>query len=1531
MIMKLLRRSLILLFAAVLFVAVAAFTSACTKEVTVGYSVEVYLESSEGYVLSEENSYQGDGKVGETVTVSPREISGYVFNAEHEDNVLSLVLPETGVATFKLYYDIDDAGIVDELGGTITYSANAPRGATVKGQTPSTTAAEDGTATVRESGYSIASGYKFSGWSTSSTGAVEYIAGDTIVLHGDITLYAVWNRALEDRFGGSDLIYLPSASESSAILVRGGVEHKGTLSGDIVTFTLPGGSELKAQVFESSYAFAYYQNGLAGTYTYLSSYYSPTGENPLDEADTLEVDSYGNATHYYTDELTGARTSDRGYIYYFASSGEYLFYITEGVNMGSGFMFITDTVGSTRVFSSTFGEGGVYYACSTPNGSILYYEDGNLILDGYGNIYFYDSIFTGYYYVEDIFSNGTDTFIYKIHAHVQDNAAHQAGPVLGYDVVDGWFEMQFYTVPLSDGTNAYVEPNAEINEYVGANGATLSLDGYRLFPDSAQYTTASGETYRGRYSVNSSQQGGFIITVDLSDAITGLPTGRTMQFVIDFGDSTFSLFSEMNGVDYVGLTSDNFDYSTLLVIKEEVYAGVANAVSAEIWVQSAINALSYNLAATGYVTSEVYPGGLVTMYTFTRTGLEEGFDGTEIPASMLFMLTETYDSYYYSHAIYYVFEYKYDDRTVTNYSVITEKNGDGEIWYMEIPIGGYGSLYFTADGYVYSGGLTVDTTNYYFGDVGLFAYWIEDGVYDYLFFDLALGSGGVPVTFEEIYELEQPIYHYNSNGSLDDTVLIIMRGEEALYSVDGSFDDNTMRCTVSIEGSTIFGESVYVFRNSDGVEVLRAVLVPYVFVEYGESIDIIIYYTYLSNYDVEASSSGTTLILDGYHNARLTDSKGNVTNGTFTLTIDLQAVVFTSYNGVSTYFKINGNVLEQLDGVYGSYYFNAHNEWYTLTFDGKGNVDAYLGNIHQASGLYNVLSTDELQCDIFIDLGYNVEIFTVAFGWDGCIIFDETTCGVYVSESWAVLYLDGYGEGIYYAADGSAGVTVYYDVISSDDGYITLTTADFNYYNFILDNENHTFSRPNALNGKIVYYGSDLSALIFSSNGEVNVGNNYGYYNVVDGKVRIYLYVNERYVVSEISTLPGGETYEVNGQTYYLWHRGQSVTFTGTLNIDDGRGNTLSDAATLTFTPNGEAMFYVDAEFKVGNTVYDVMVVNTYQYYLAGNTGGLALYDSVIYEYSPITEYVYNPLGVSTFTIIVDAVETVMYDGFEEEVESTLTERYVGFGPIRITDVTVSGSIHIGNGNKLEFSGAPQEKVAYGDTTLGYRYMSVFEADGTTYAIFYYKMDGDYQLFMVGTYSEIEADGYTVGIAKYFYSNEGFTFTDAANFSTVALYKGTGDDKTVYLAFNSMVNGDGTSAWLVDLGSYDVATGAGKIGSIYSIEFSETSATVTEYDFVQATGDYGGVYFFANFFVKEGEIVAPAALALNMSDGYEYLIFSSLEKSAEDENTWIFHAFDGYDYYMTILTDEDGNYLLDDTGEYWQINVYTRFNEDAQA
>ena len=1505
-----------------------------TAKYKVGYTVEVYLYSGSAYALSAANTFTGSDYVGKELTVQAPSIAGYVYSAAHSLGVSTRVLSLTATENvFKLYYNPEDAD-------KITYQANAPQGTFVKGAVADTLAAADGTAVVAENGFRI-TGYRFAGWSTSTSGSVSYKPGDTVSPDGTLVLYAVWDQGYSDRFGGNDYIYLPYSEAGAAYLGRGSAEFKGTASGNNFSFELPSGSTLTGRIFSENRTFAYAQENLKGSYTYKSAYYND--EYAVDATDTIEIDEYGTATHYY--ELEEVRYLDRGIVTYFG--GEYLFTITEGMNTGSFFSFITDRSDENAFyFSSTYGEAGVYYEFITGDGVSGYYGDGNLILDGYGNVLYYGSLFSGVYWIEDIYSNGTsELVIYKIKA-ILDDVNDQARDVLGLDVVDGKFTLSFYSMPMDGMTNVYIAPKTEAGEYKSKTNETLVLDGYRLFGDSARYTDASGATVMGSYTVYATPHNKLLVNL----TVTGSSTSNRLTFELSKdrdGGIVFALYEAQEAsVDYILLEDKAFSYTLVLALYDEAYNGNANTRRADLLLELTSGNSDYVVAATGYVDYTVLNSEMAAFYEFHREQLLYEGGAVEIPLGFTFMLASYYDDFFFSRYIYYVFEYSYENTKKVNYTVVEDANGsEAEIWYMEVGVDTLGSLYFDADGNKYAGGFIVDTTSYNFGYVGTFAYYDSfSSGYQYLYFDLELDGNGLPATFAQISELEYPVFEMGANGILDGTVRLFLRGDEALWSANGFSTevDDEVRGTLRKAGFTVFGDPVVEIVNEDGIVILTLVLEYISYLDVYEYVDIWVYYTYQASVQGEYTANEGTLITDGYHSARYLTDDG-VAFGTYTLSADGEVLLFNA-EGKTIYFALDGDTFRILDGVYGSYNLYYLGNWYTLTFDGQGNVSALIGNYPVGYGIYNVIDVEvplvtvflEMDDAIFPEFGGEILSLTLAYGYDGFVLLDENLQGIFVSEDWSVLEINGYGSGSYYAANGSRGVTVYYDVISAADGYLAIRDENFNYYNFVLNPTTHTFRRPNVLSER-TYYAEDFTALMFSADGGMYLRYGIGYYDVLGNTVRLYLKEGDTgfYRAVDIATPSGEANCVVDEMTFYYW-KGGKVTFTGTI-VYTGTDNAFNKSATLTFTPTGDEQFYAaDGIFTVGEEKYEgVQVVNLYWDYVAGAYRGFALYDDINYEYSPFTTYSFDPsTHTGTFTVNVGVVEMRMYDGFEEQGDgsddrSYLVERRIGFGPIRLSDKTVSGSLKVKDGKRLTFENALVETTYYDSADMGYRYMAVFEENGTKYAVHYYKFDGDYWLYMIATYDLVATDGYTVGVSRYFYSNDGFTFPSGVQKGTpfgVTLYEGTGETREIVVAFNSMFNYDGKSAWLLALGDYNVSEDTGDIGSIYDIRFNEglTAVTVTEYTLKQATGSYRGVFYFANFFIgSDGEIAGVACLATNVGSGYDFLRFTSVEKSEDEENVWVFHANDGYDYVMTLLMDDDGNYLVNDKDGSWQMSLYT--------
>ena len=145
--MKLFKKAVLAALSAMLL-SLVCLAAACGGGKTVGYTVEVYLAAEEGYALSAENSKTGSGEAGRELTLTAPVVEGYTFASDYEGNVTTLTLSEDESANvFKFYYNVSSGSAEGPF--SLSYSANAPRGATATGSV-SPTAAENGKATAAE-------------------------------------------------------------------------------------------------------------------------------------------------------------------------------------------------------------------------------------------------------------------------------------------------------------------------------------------------------------------------------------------------------------------------------------------------------------------------------------------------------------------------------------------------------------------------------------------------------------------------------------------------------------------------------------------------------------------------------------------------------------------------------------------------------------------------------------------------------------------------------------------------------------------------------------------------------------------------------------------------------------------------------------------------------------------------------------------------------------------------------------------------------------------------------------------------------------------------------------------------------------------------------------------------------------------------------------------------------------------------------------------------------------------------------------
>ncbi len=1535
--MKHLRNVFAVIFGMVCVLSLSLIAVACGGDEggngskTVGYTAEVYLEAESGYSLSAEHGFGGEGEIGASVTVTPPAIDGYAFKEGDAENVITLTLSENAADNvFKLYYD--------RL-SVLSYDANAPQGTAASGRTASSVAGENGTATAAENGFTIR-GYRFAGWSYTRNGRAEVKAGDTVTLTENLTLYAVWDRGYADRFGGTDYVFPLSDGSGKLVMQRGGAEFETELSGTTFSFTLPNGEKRTGKLFSDTYTFAYAQEDLAGEYIHHSGYWNKddiNGEIAPDENTKLTLDEYGSATFRGLD-ANGRAVTEVGYIsiYSYGTAPEYIFLISEGANAGGGFVFHLGEYNGEPVYSSTNGEAGMYYLSITPDGNIYYLQDASIQLDGYGNLLMqytdYTGEWEGRYWIENIYDFNEYAYLYKLNLRIYDDEENHTLHRLGYDVQDGILSISCYTMPLSDDMYVYVQPNVEAGEYANAeDGSTLRLDGFKTFADSAVYTV-NGVTHYGSYETVWPDQGNRLTVIVRERDLGGNDLGRTYTFGIEMQlnddrsfeiKDSFTLISQQSGGTGYRLLGGEGILNDVITVYRTPYEGVSGAYAAEY---GRVNyAGGYTKLADGYVTLNTL--GCAELCTFTRTELASD-SGESVPKSMIFEVAQTYDNYMILYNVFLVFSSKGESGTVKNYVELTDEESGAKIWYTSVSAGtaNVGALYFDTDGSVYTGSFSVDATSYYFGTVGTFYRNEEDGTVAEVYFDVELSADGASGVFAELTEIEYPVFTIDYTGALDTTVHLMIRGEDAIWSESGSFEGDAVHGTVRYVGETENGEVIMALLGEDGAEIFRFVMEDTIYTEPGyESMQITIYYAYNAAFDKTYTSQDGSLTLDGFHTASYTDKNGNTVTGDYRLSSD-RAIVYVGTGRNSYTFDISDG-LTLTDGIYGSYQMFAGGAWWTVTFDGHGNAAARLAS-RNVQGVYNVREDGSVLLFINLEEGvnsYRLRLSSIE-GHGEADVWEEDLDGAFIGNDWAVLYLDGYDSGVYYYRDGSGWTTVYFEVLDEEIGYISIRDTGFNTQNILLDREKGTMSYPRFVERAYTYYGEDLSALIVGSDGVIYMNYTSGYYILTDSVFRAYLLNSSGdggalYYTVDLGSAPVNGVWTVDGKKYYPWTGMQTVTLTGTVEVDYENTHE-SRPATLTFRLDGEPTVQTadnSATFTVGGETYRVNIISNYYDYDSYRQRGLAIVDWSQYEYSPVTEYAYNGNGEGTFKVEVVPREMKMVDGFEREngIESTLTEYRIGFGPISITSRKLSGHVYVGGGKYLDFTERDIETTYSYETDQGPRYNIVFEADGTTYSMQYNKEDSDYRLYLIGTYSVLDAGAYSVGAVKYFYSNGAYDFTyQTGDLCDFIIYQKTADGRQSVVAMSKglHVGSDKTAkGWYLDIGGFDPMTGRGDPGKIFVVNFTANaaSAAVAAYDFVQASqGDDEHVNsYFANLCLS-GEAVADIPV-LNVNG-----TFYAVESYTFADGAYTITLTSGEVFRMTLPVDTEGKHLTNSEGNW---------------
>ncbi len=1549
--MKALRKSLIWVLSLMLFLSVGLFLAACGDDrendgeedsaKDVAYTVDVYLEAEDGtYARSAEHSSSATGKAGTSVTVTPPTIGGYVFDGTHEGTVVTKTLSENAAENvFSLYYDLA------AVAGSVEYNANLPAGTPVKGSVEGASA-QDGYVTAAENGFQ-ASGYRFAGWSTKTEGKAEYQPGERVPVSGNVTLYAVWDKALKDRFGGIDLIYLLSNEEGVAVLERGGVEFRGEYKGDQFTFKNDAGETvLEGKLFGTT--FNYRRPEIKGTYKFYNFYMPKTeDEERLDPTETLTVDEYGSATHVYLDEQ-GKTVRQTGSIIYNAPTDEYLFTDSDG----NGFVYALgvlpgDDVMSTEddipVFCATYGEGGTYIEFLTADGVSGNVGGAQLILDGYGSVILDYDWFTGGYYVENVYDNGAGLLMYRIVAAFVDE--------FGIIVDAGeTYTLYCYTLPLNNGVYGYVEARAERGEYKAktASGEKLVLDGYGVLPDSAVYTDATGKQQSGTYTISSSPRlTGTVITVNLTEA-SGRPTGKTLRFLVNSeGFQPLSGTEKEESKEYIWLHDSVLDFSPLLVLYDEDYTeGSVSGKRAEYWCYKDSETTVLELAASGYVTEDVLEGGNnPVMYTWHKTKSETGFESM-VANELKFLLDATVDSNYLTRDVYIVFE---RDGTPL-YTVLSDSEDSGaQIWYQSVGTNTLGSLYIDADGNHYAGGFTVDTQGYYFGTVGLFIYYDETGMYHIIYSDLQLDTAGNPVSFTLLPENgadEVGMLLMGDDGSMQTDATMLLRGnDQALYSATGDFMNASAftRGKLEYKGETDLGDDIWAFVTDAGVEQFRLIYYFDEFNEMGLVTEIILYHRYNAQVAGTYTSGAEKLTLDGYRGASYQDADGTKLSGYYHLSTDGTAVYLSAFTGEEHVFRLDGKSFIALDGLYGEQKLYRHNTEYTLKFDGMGNVEAKVGNQSIGVGFYDFLNEEKTEVEIVIDLKVEgTEVIVLQVGDNG--LSERAEEGkIYISDGWGILILDGYGQATYYYEQGTGSATGHVTYIDRADGFIRIRydeslTDQYFVLQDVKGSEYGKFSAPAYLRTNLIYFSEGFKVIAYGIDGFAQIDNSSGCYNITDGQAKVYL-ENAQTGGFDKHVYPaptGAQIYPVGEEKYYLFTGadGGKVTLTGTIRIGAAGYGDIGDV-TLSFTITSSSLDDISATLTVKGKSYTLGFTN---HYIDPDTKriviGTALSNRTTYEYYPIEvhyipSYIEGETPVATFSVngeikstLIDYSDALAHQEDPGRQISTLTESYVGLGPFTLSARKLSGTLYCGDVT-LTFENADIVEIYRTEDplqmTVTIRYLAEFNFGGDHYAVIYEReIDGYYTLYQVVKYDTFESNGYTVGVGRYFYSNEGYSFIvdyKKGDLSSVQLYK----DGKVLPAYNSLTDPRENTAWMI-LPDVD-DTHVGYFFQVTMAEGEPTAATVTEYTFVQGlTGEEAADPAYVNFFIDKatGEIKLVAFLSY-VEGTITFMDIESVEAVSKYQFTVT--DTDGQNYTVTVVCDEESGEPLTDSFGQWLIEV----------
>lgn len=358
-----------------------------TAKFRVEYTLNIYEQNEEGNYPETPASSKETGWFGEPFEyVVPEH---YQIDDAQEGNRLSAESLGKN-ETFTVY-------LIRET-YRVGFFADAPAGesavgqiADIKGPYGKEVVLPDGAA------YGLSGLYRFAGWSKTSGGKVDYLAGETVpfeTMFGEddslVILHAVWDKALFDAFGGEDYLFVASGEEGAVYLRRAYLEDKrGSYDAESGVFSFGEPEELLGgRVTEGKF---FYFRDLAGK-TFVDGV-TVEGKDP----DTLLFGEKGKVTYTYLPAEATATVSVNGLYSIDFVTNEYVFE-SETLTFRFTVNFVNEEGEVTYVFNRENSEERGFYAYRDRSGRVdlsrLFFLDGMVDSNGIGG-------FTSYTYSEE--------------------------------------------------------------------------------------------------------------------------------------------------------------------------------------------------------------------------------------------------------------------------------------------------------------------------------------------------------------------------------------------------------------------------------------------------------------------------------------------------------------------------------------------------------------------------------------------------------------------------------------------------------------------------------------------------------------------------------------------------------------------------------------------------------------------------------------------------------------------------------------------------------------------------------------------------------------------------------------------------------------------------------------------------------------------------------------------------------------------------------------------------------------------------